>query len=727
MVLDSLKTIKKMSIEEKISFWQNVMQYAKDRGIDIYFITWNIAMNSVAPPGNWMQQKPHPDVSIKGGQYGITNEQDNTTTMDYVRASVRELLLTYPLLKGIGVTAGENMVHRKDKFAKEQWLWRTYGLGIMDAKKRQSDRTVYFLHRVWQGGLDDIMQDFAANYPDPFSIGFKYARAHMYSSTRPPFANQILQEMDDYKVKCWWNLRNDDIFNFRWGDPDYVREFLSNLPPENKTAGYHMGSDGYVWGREFTSLDPDDPRQLELEKHWFSFMLWGRLGYDLNLSNNHFQDMLEYRFPQMQSKLLYNAWASASKIIPLVNRFHWRNWDYMWAVEGCMDQRKGFHTVQDFIDTEPMKGSDLLSIPQAVKRVNSTKSSSEQTPLQVADSLYKYANTSIKTMESILREYNVEDKELQHTLDDIRAMSYLGRYYGSKIRGAYYLQRAHISKQPNWIKKTLQELIDALEHWRLYAKTASQLYKPQMLARTRQLDWYERLTDASEDLSIVTRNGHEDWVSLFNGRDLSGWSVQCLPEDKKKTYWSVDNGSILANSMGDPDHDYIWLVTDKEYNDFVLDLKFQTYRQVTGNIGIQIRSRYDTRAGWLDGPQVDIAPPLPWRTGMMYDETRGYRRWISPNIEKGNWVDSTLSNPNLKFFYADDKNQWNTIRLYAIGNKVAVILNGIPINTLTENNILDDSIHLERQVGMQGHIALQIHKNDELKIRFKDIKILEFK
>ena len=38
------------------------------------------------------------------------------------RASVRELVLTYPLLAGIGVTAGEEMKPRNDEFSKEKWL-----------------------------------------------------------------------------------------------------------------------------------------------------------------------------------------------------------------------------------------------------------------------------------------------------------------------------------------------------------------------------------------------------------------------------------------------------------------------------------------------------------------------------------------------------------------------------------------------------------------------------
>ena len=43
------------------------------------------------------------------GKYGITDAIDNPKTVDYFRASVREMFRTYPLLRGIGLTAGENM------------------------------------------------------------------------------------------------------------------------------------------------------------------------------------------------------------------------------------------------------------------------------------------------------------------------------------------------------------------------------------------------------------------------------------------------------------------------------------------------------------------------------------------------------------------------------------------------------------------------------------------
>ena len=37
-----LETVRTMTIDEKIAFWRGVMQYARDRGIDVSVFTWNI-------------------------------------------------------------------------------------------------------------------------------------------------------------------------------------------------------------------------------------------------------------------------------------------------------------------------------------------------------------------------------------------------------------------------------------------------------------------------------------------------------------------------------------------------------------------------------------------------------------------------------------------------------------------------------------------------------------
>ncbi len=218
---------------------------------------------------------------------------------------------------------------------------------------------------------------------------------------------------------------------------------------------------------------------------------------------------------------------------------------------------------------------------------------------------------------------------------------------------------------------------------------------------------------------------HPAWQSLFNGQDLAGWTVKCKPADRGKDFWRVEDGCIVADSMGRPDHDYVWLVSDREYSDFILRLGFQAYRDSPGNSGVQIRSRYDDQAGWLDGPQIDINPPGPWRTGMIWDETRGSGRWLHPKVPAGQWVNQTMADPDLTLYYEDDEPGWNLLEIRALGPAITVILNGIPVTSYDGTGVLDDQIHQERGVGVRGHIALQIHTGDQLKIRFKGIQLRE--
>lgn len=226
-------------------------------------------------------------------------------------------------------------------------------------------------------------------------------------------------------------------------------------------------------------------------------------------------------------------------------------------------------------------------------------------------------------------------------------------------------------------------------------------------------------------------SSQNEWRSLFNGTDLSGWQVKCLPADLDKTFWKVNNGAIEANSMGRPDHDYVWLLGDGEYDNFQLRLKFQVFHSSKGNSGVQFRSRYDDSSdapngGWLNGPQVDIHPPIPFHTGLIYDETKGYQRWIWPSLK--NWEIQPNQAPaaahQIRLVYADtDPGAWNTLEIICDGVHIQTIVNGLLISDYDAAGVLDDEIHKAHNVGTNGHLALQLHANDEVRIRFKDIQI----
>jgi len=507
-MLEHHEVVAHLTIDEKIQFWREVMQYAQDRGVKVYIFTWNIFTWGI------------------DGKYGIK----------YFRAATRELVTTYPLLAGLGITAGEHMNPKlKGDFATENWLRRTYGQGVADALKLQPGRNFRLIHRLHQTDAESLFAAFA-DYPGPFEVEYKYSVAHMLSLTNPPFISELLPHLKAGQ-RTWVTLRNDDIYTFRWGDTDFAREYIRNIPPSDKVAGYLMGADGYCWGREAIERQPETPRQLVMQRQWYSFMMWGRLGFDPSLSDGLFQQALANHFPQVPADKLFRVSNTASKIIPQVTRFFWGDIDIKWFPELCTKYPtpKGFYTVKDFVlgETEPgsniqnIRGWSLRGWSATSGRAGSTPGSAgkpaEMTPPQVADALQKWSDETQAQVDELMPLTVAESgaggasalgttrptsglhstHELRETLADFRSMALLGAYYAEKIRAACDLATFDRTGDEAQRASAAGHLQHALICWRNYAAGVNAQYLPQLLNRIGQSD-PDRLTSAVEaDIAIA--------------------------------------------------------------------------------------------------------------------------------------------------------------------------------------------------------------------------------
>ena len=353
-MLADKEVVKALTIEQKIDFWRRVMQYAKDRNIDFYIVTWNIFTYGV------------------DGKYGITDAIDNPKTVDYFRASVREMFSTYPLLAGIGLTTGENMGEisataggAQTFQAKENWVFATYGQGVLDAARAEPKRQFRLIHRQHETRAQDIATTFKPVIAQPnvdFVFSFKYAQAHVLSSTTQTFHRGFSNRsaISRRSGHCATTTRCCSAGPRRIS----CASSSTNIPHE-KSQGYYFGSDMWVWGREFLSRQPrTSARQLEVEKHWLHFLLWGRLGYDPTLDNARIAQLVEAAFSRRRwRELSLEAWQNASMIYPLVTGFHWADFDFQWYIEGCRSRpgpaktASGFHSVETFITQKVHPGT----------------------------------------------------------------------------------------------------------------------------------------------------------------------------------------------------------------------------------------------------------------------------------------------------------------------------------------------------------------------------------
>jgi hypothetical protein len=174
-------------------------------------------------------------------------------------------------------------------------------------------------------------------------------------------------------------------------------------------------------------------------------------------------------------------------------------------------------------------------------------------------------------------------------------------------------------------------------------------------------------------------------ISLFNGKDLSGWTIYGTEK------WYVEDG-ILVSESG-PDAGYGYLGTNEHYKDFDLTLEFQ--QEANGNSGVFIRSTVDGTkvSGW----QVEVAPP-GHHTGGVY-ESYGRGWLIQPPAEK---------DKALKF------GEWNTMKIRVVGDQLTTWLNGVEMVSYSDEKI----------GAGEGSIALQIHDGGGIKVKWRNISLV---
>jgi len=188
------------------------------------------------------------------------------------------------------------------------------------------------------------------------------------------------------------------------------------------------------------------------------------------------------------------------------------------------------------------------------------------------------------------------------------------------------------------------------------------------------------------------------YTKLFDGKTLKGWKQLA-----GKAEYKVEDGAIVGTAVLNSGNTF--LVTEKEYGDFLLEADIMTESNLT-NSGIQFRSHYNAEGhegkGLVYGKQCEIDPSDRKWTGGIYDE--GRRDWLYPM--ELNEKAKTMWKPGV----------YNHIKVECIGNATKTWINGIA------------SAYVVDTLDAKGFIGLQVHAISDAgqagkKIYFKNINI----
>jgi hypothetical protein len=198
-------------------------------------------------------------------------------------------------------------------------------------------------------------------------------------------------------------------------------------------------------------------------------------------------------------------------------------------------------------------------------------------------------------------------------------------------------------------------------------------------------------------LSAFVRHSYQKKTSIFNGKNFNGW------EGDTTETWRIENGSIVGGSLDKTVPHNNFLVTRKEYGNFVLRLKFKLVgREGFVNAGVQFNSQRLTNPPYeMAGYQADLGDKY-W--GSLYDESRRNKTLVQ--------ADSLLITKLLK------RNDWNDYEIRSRNGRIQLFLN---------NKQTVDYTETDKNIPQSGHIGLQIHGGGKAIVYYKDIVLEEVK
>jgi hypothetical protein len=189
----------------------------------------------------------------------------------------------------------------------------------------------------------------------------------------------------------------------------------------------------------------------------------------------------------------------------------------------------------------------------------------------------------------------------------------------------------------------------------------------------------------------------DGFVPLFNGTDLTGWTVL----GGKIDVWGADHGILFVDGKGGG-----WLMTEKEYSDFEIRLDFKMPR--AGNSGVALRAPLMGNPAY-DGMEIQLLDD-PW-----YKDEKNYKG-LRPTQLSGSIYDVV---PPAKDALKP-VGEWNTIHITAKGRQVTVELNGVKI---VDANLDDHKDRADKHPGLlrtKGHLGLQSHDG---RVEFRNLAV----
>lgn len=257
------------------------------------------------------------------------------------------------------------------------------------------------------------------------------------------------------------------------------------------------------------------------------------------------------------------------------------------------------------------------------------------------------------------------------------------------------------------------------------------------------------LTGCKEDRPASATASEEGFESIFDGKTLNGWHKNPEPIGHGTGgLWTVQEGAIMGQQDPPDSGNGGILLSDKEYGDFELLLDLKPDWGPDSGVFLRSTERGECFQVYVDYHNDAIIGPIygegtgAWRTEQFrYDAVMEGGELVDLKMKPYSQYEGYENHPPKYSCTAQEwRDAWrigefNTLRVRCVGEYplITTWINGtkiIEFDAATHQHPDYDREKVRGQLGVKGHIALQVHGEHDWwpkgsQIRWKNIMIKE--
>ncbi len=481
---------------------RRIVEMANKRGINVslmnYSVPWSIPQN------------PIPDT-------------DQNTLSLYNSQALKQLLEDCPMLNGIGFRIGESGA--EPDFFQEAFLKPL----AQDQRKRP------LFVRTW---LTDppALRNLIQSYPNNVVLEIKFNGDHLalpYPVTGGHMKEWHSHSYLDYfnqprKYSILFELKANGTYRiFPWGDLTFIRRTLQCVN-QYQAEGFSLEtySTGYPHVDAYSNTAVTDFRYYDwtYERDWYYFLMWGRLAYNPQESDQVFIRSFEYHFGEKAGRAIFNALQKISHVIPTITA----------ALTSGPDKRSHAPEispplpVSEILKTKSFDSFSVRSIEEEADHLISGQADGRRSPLTLLSDIANEASQAASEMRTAVSEIRrplamnaSNPKEMKAYREweswtlDFQALEAMSRFYRDKASAAVNLgvfqKRGDL---PSLIIAT-EKIQAASKAWTELCNYTTIHYHPFLetfLIGGSQFHWNQYPPNAERDIQDLT-NAYQEWLT----------------------------------------------------------------------------------------------------------------------------------------------------------------------------------------------------------------------